>query len=345
MGVKDIVTKDYMQDNDVFADAFNHLIYHGEQVIDPKKLHPLDTTAIGVPYGVDGATVPVQKFRDELKFLTAMEDDTMVYLLLGIENQSEIHYAMPVKDMLYDALEYAAQVEKAAKSRKDARKEQNRVEGKKPTAGEYLTGFYKEDRLIPVVTLVVFFGAEEWNAPTSLHEMFRIKDERILAFTPDYKINLLAPAGMSDEEINRFVTSLREVMLYIKYSKDKKKLTDLLEKDAGFRSVQMKAARVMNTVTGSGLEFNESEATVDMCLAIDEMRKEERNVGMQQGIQQGMQQGMQQGIQQGIKQGAIKTAELMLEKRKFSYEEIAEFVNLSVEEIREIEKQMGVLAE
>ena len=53
-------------------------------VIVPEKLHPLDTTAIGTPYGADGAAVPVQKFRDEFKFLTAMEDDSMVYLLLGL---------------------------------------------------------------------------------------------------------------------------------------------------------------------------------------------------------------------------------------------------------------------
>lgn len=34
--------------------------------------------------------------------------------------------------------------------------------------GEYLSGFYKEDRISPVVTLVVHFGAEEWDGPVSL---------------------------------------------------------------------------------------------------------------------------------------------------------------------------------
>ena len=97
MGLKDTVTKDYIKDSRVFADAFNHLLYGGEQVIVPEKLHPLDTTVIGTPYGSDKASVPVQKFRDGFQYLTAMEDDSMVYLLLGIENQAEIHYAMPVK--------------------------------------------------------------------------------------------------------------------------------------------------------------------------------------------------------------------------------------------------------
>ena len=40
----------------------------------------------------------------------------MEYVLYGVENQSEIHYAMAVKNNLYDALEYAGQVEEAAKS-------------------------------------------------------------------------------------------------------------------------------------------------------------------------------------------------------------------------------------
>lgn len=45
----------------------------------------------------------IQKYRDVFKRLAAMEDDNAAYLLIGIENQTYIHYAMPVKDMLYDA--------------------------------------------------------------------------------------------------------------------------------------------------------------------------------------------------------------------------------------------------
>lgn len=44
-----------------------------------------------------------------------MNDEKAVYLLLGIENQLTVHYAAPVKNLLYDALQYAAQVERRAK--------------------------------------------------------------------------------------------------------------------------------------------------------------------------------------------------------------------------------------
>ena len=36
MGQKDTVTKDYIRNAEVFADAFNYLLYGGEKVIIPK---------------------------------------------------------------------------------------------------------------------------------------------------------------------------------------------------------------------------------------------------------------------------------------------------------------------
>ena len=83
MGRKDIITKEYMEDTEVFADVFNHMIYKGEKVIDPKNLKELDTANVIIPYGADGAEVPYQKYRDVFKILCAMEDENAVYLASG----------------------------------------------------------------------------------------------------------------------------------------------------------------------------------------------------------------------------------------------------------------------
>ena len=77
MGLADTVTKAYMKDNSVFADAFNYLIYGGEAVVDPKQLQELDTTEIALPFGSqdeDGKQPEeaVQKYRDVLKSLNRM---------------------------------------------------------------------------------------------------------------------------------------------------------------------------------------------------------------------------------------------------------------------------------
>lgn len=39
----------------------------GEQVLLPEQLEERDSAEIALPYGADGAVVPVQKFRDEQK--------------------------------------------------------------------------------------------------------------------------------------------------------------------------------------------------------------------------------------------------------------------------------------
>ena len=104
----------------------------------------------------------------------------------------------------------------------------------KPTDGEFLSGFWKTDRLVPVVTLVIYFGSDNWDAPLSLKEMYSSTDSVILAHAPDYHVNLIAPKEMSDDEINEFHSNLREVMLYINYSKDKKTLNKVVKEDIKF---------------------------------------------------------------------------------------------------------------
>ena len=108
MGLKDTVTTKYMRQNKIFADLFNYFIYSGEQVIDPGSLEELDTREVDVPYGgKEGARQPVQRTRDVIKSVIAMKDRRTAYLLLAVEAQSNIHNAMPVKNMVYDALQYA----------------------------------------------------------------------------------------------------------------------------------------------------------------------------------------------------------------------------------------------
>ena len=286
MGRKDVITKEYMEDTEVFADVFNHMIYKGEKVIDPKNLKELDTANVVIPYGADGAEVPYQKYRDVFKILCVMEDENAVYLLLGVENQSNVHYAMPVKNMVYDSLEYAAQVQKAEASHKKAWKEKNPKE-KKPDYAEFLSGFYREDRLLPITTVVVYFGADSWDAPRSLHETLVVQDKKILALVPDYKINLIAPGEMSEEELEHFTSNFREVMQFIKYSVDGEKLDRFVNTNASFENVDRKAVRVMEEMTGMKIERKEEEETVNVCKGLRDLQEKGRAAGRSEGIQIG----------------------------------------------------------
>lgn len=282
----DIITKDYISDTNVFADVFNYYIYGGEQVILPEQLEERDPTEIALPYGADGAVVPVQKFRDAQKQCIVMTDGKLEYVIFGTEAQARIHNAMAVRDNLYDALEYAGQVTEAAKShRRELKKEKERRleqgeeisnEGKKSlTSDEFLSGFWDDDRLIPSVTVTIYFGSDEWTGPTSLFDMMEVKDPRILACMNDYKLQLIAPAQMSDEEIMKFQSSLREVLLFIKYAKDRSNLDRVLKNDEKrFREMERRAVDVIEVITNTELKYVESEGKIDVCQAIQEMKRE-----------------------------------------------------------------------
>ena len=118
----DTITKDFIKDKTIFADLFNQYIYGGRQVILPEQLEEQDSAEISLPYGTDGAAVPVQKFPDVKKLYTAKTDGKMSYVLYGVENQAEPHQAMVIRNSLYDALAYAGQAEEAAKSYRRAMK-------------------------------------------------------------------------------------------------------------------------------------------------------------------------------------------------------------------------------
>ncbi len=311
MGTADIVTKEYMRENTVFADAFNYLIYNGKKVIDPAKLTEIDSTEIALPFGnaekvkaekkrkeqeaewssVKNESVrkkntsrvgvkmdAVQKYRDVFKSMVIKQDEKTSYVLLGIENQTDVHYAMPVRNVIYDALQYGRQVADIAA---DHRRNKKDFPGK--SNGEYLSGFFKEDHIRPVITLVIHFGAEEWDGPLSLHEMMATRDMEILSFVENYRIHLIDPAKLTEEELNKFSTSLKEVMGYIKYSKDKEKLMEFLRKDT-HKTIEMNAARVIKTITNTPIEVSEEMEEIEMCKAIEDLILEGEAKGEAKGL-------------------------------------------------------------
>ena len=73
-------------------------------------------------------------------------------------------------------------------------------------------------------------------------------------------------------------------MRYIKYANDKEMLDKILITEQRFKSLERSAAEIINVATNSKIKFEQGKETVDMCLAIQEMREESRNEGRIEGI-------------------------------------------------------------
>ena len=221
MGKSDAIGKELMRNNTYFADAFNAGLFGGEVLIDPNSLDEVDPAEIELEDTEMGSDEFWTKYRDVLKKALIKTDGKNYFVLLGVENQTEIHTAMPLRSLLYDTLRYTKQAEDIALEYRRQRKEGHPP---KMTNAEFLSGWKYTDKLIPVITLVIYYGTEDWTGAKSLHDMFSEDvDEKILECVPDYKINLIEPNKI--EDFDKFQSDFGELLKSIRYKDDEAELT------------------------------------------------------------------------------------------------------------------------
>lgn len=173
----DVILKNFWHNNDRFADLFNATLFHGKPFLQPDSLVDVSTDV--------SAVVKHNTHADTMQHIFDIAKKTaggIDYLLLGLENQEHIHYAMPLKHMLGDALTYYKEYREIVT--------RNRAEKNYTSSDEFLSGFQKSDKLHPVITLCVYYGDSAWDGPLCLTDMMAISDD-LKGLVSDYKINLL----------------------------------------------------------------------------------------------------------------------------------------------------------
>ena len=173
----DTILKTFWRDNDHFADLFNAALFDGEQVLNPADLMEVDTDVSSmVKFNNHAETV--QKVLDVVK-KTAYGVDFVIW---GLENQSKIHYAMPLRHMIGDSFSYLKEYNEIAA--------RNKAEKGFESSDEFLSNLKRTDRLHPVISLCVYYGEKEWDGPFCLADMLEIP-EKLKPLVSDYKMNLL----------------------------------------------------------------------------------------------------------------------------------------------------------
>ena len=261
---KDNISKEYMKDNERFADLFNFYLYDGKSIIKDKDLIEIDTNDI---LNLENK-YNITRYRDIVKKAIIKYSDNITYaLILGLENQTEINYAMVIRNMVYDSITYQKQIEA--------------LNGKSKY-GKIKYEVLEKEKLKPVITLVLYFGNKKWNGPKDLYSMFEDSNTEIRKYVSNYKLNLITPYDLEEKEFDKFKTEIKLLLKYIKYSNNKKEL-EKISKDKEFERVSKDTANTINVMTGSKLNIEEKEGEINMCKAIDDMRKEERKEGREEG--------------------------------------------------------------
>ena len=174
----DTAMKTFWRNNERFADLFNAVAFNGRQVINPDELTEMDTDVSGVIQFTD-YNESLVRTRDIIKkFYNGIE-----FTILGLELQTNPHYAMPVRALLYDGLGYLKECNEFRRL--------HRAENDFDSSKSFLSGFNKSDKIHPIITLIFYYGESPWDGPVSLSDMMTNIPEELRPFFSDYKINLV----------------------------------------------------------------------------------------------------------------------------------------------------------
>ncbi len=255
----DIPLKEFWSDNVRFADLFNCCMFDGAEILKPEHLKNMDRD-VSVSIFSEKFQQTIKRARDILK----MTKDGVCYRILGMENQQMIHYAMPLRTMVYDGLTYIKQMEHVAK--------QNRKEKKFNQPEEFLSGWRKNDKLHPCYTLVVYWGEKPWDGPRSLSDMMRFsKNDPTRQYFADYSMKLLCanefdPSKARTEDVFQLFTAVRAL-----YRSGGEHLPKVLSE------VNLDVAYVASLVTKTTRQYgkliqqakSEGKETINMCEAVE----------------------------------------------------------------------------
>lgn len=275
MGKHDVPINIWLSDKERFADLYNGAVCDGEAFFQAEDLTQLDTKQNLTLRDQNNKDIHIQRFRD----ITMQATDGTRLILLACENQDKIHYAMPVREMLYDSLDYIEQMKNISKK--------NRAEKSYHNSAEFLSGFTKSDRLSPIIPLVFYYGDEEWNTNQDLHSLLDLSSEtveRFKEYIPNYKINLIDARELAEK--NCLHTDLQQILGMLKYKKDKANLLNYIhENQTFFENLDEDSYYAAKAFLGTDIQFKNPDhkgGTFDMCKALDDFYQDGVNEGVMQ---------------------------------------------------------------
>lgn len=265
----DTVLKNFWKNNERFADLFNTVLFNGKQRLHPEDLTEVDAEVSSV-LNFNGHIETVQRLMDVVK-KTAYGVDFVIW---GIENQEKVHYAMPLRQMVGDALSYLKEYKEITRKNKD--------EKNLETSEEFLSGLKKTDLLHPVITLCVYYGEKEWDGAGSLKEMLTYPED-LADLVSDYKMNLIRLRDSEGLQFkNKDVQTIFEVSRLI-YEKKYGKITSIYRD----QRITSELGIVIGAITESQELINYAATSgkggqIDMCTALKELKEEGRMEGKEE---------------------------------------------------------------
>lgn len=188
MKEKDLSEKVLEDNNDIFADIVNVLLFDGEDAVEEDTLV---STAVHSQYKDHSGKLHEQE-RDIAKYWRKGGTDIVLY---GIENQTKIENKMPVRIFGYEGASYRGQHDKKT--------------------------------IVPVITMVLYYGTDrKWTVPTNIKSLIKVPDG-LDKYVNDVKANVFEIAWLTDEQISKFKSDFKIVAnFFVNKRKNKDYISD-----------------------------------------------------------------------------------------------------------------------
>ena len=293
---KDSTFKEFWRDNERFADLFNGAVFGGREVICAESLQEMDTDVSGI-IKMDGYSEGLERRRDVIKKFAA----GMTFVLLGVEAQQHIHYAMPLRHMLYDGMGYLKEYRSLpAKT------------GKFQISDEFLSKMKKEDKLHPIITLTVYYGEMPWDGPMDLRGMMTEIPQEMAGVFCNYSMNLL---------------EVRKSGEYVFHNKDVAMAFDFTR------------AVFENRVDEAIQKYKDAKAGEEVWYFIDTMIDIEKMIGQEYIGGENMCEGLRLWAQEKVDKAEIAGQKLIINRmleNNIPLDEVAQLIGFPVEKVKEI---------
>ena len=290
MGEKDMMTKNLEQYNDVFCDIINVLFFNGEDVVKADELEPAGKDS---HYKADGKIHSQE--RDVSKF---WKNANITIAFVGIENQIGVDKGMALRVISYDGAEYRNQYKS------------------------------KNEKYYPVITLVIYFGKDDWTCGKSLHECLEIP-EKLREFVSDYKMNFYAVKDMDEEQISKFKSDFRAIAEFFYALNNKTEYHPTNQK-------LHHAEEVLDMIS----VFSKDDKFRDEYNSLSDETKGD-GVSMCEIYDNIMEKGIEKGIEKGEKKGVLKILIGLVKDGILTLAEAAKRADMTVEEFQ---MQTGLMA-
>ena len=310
----DVLLKDFWRPNERFADLFNAVMFQGEEVLRAEELQEMDTDVSGIIQLKDQAESLV-RIRDVVKKMAFGVE----FVVFGIESQQNIHYAMPLRAMLYDGMGYLKEYQEITRSHK--------AEKAVMSKEEFLSGMKKEDRLHPILTIVIYYSEEPWDGPLCLKDMMVEMPEEIRKIFSDYKMNLVQV-----QDSGQYIFHNEDVRLVFELSREffQGDLEKIKEKYKN-QDIKQELLMVIGKIIDSSelMHWKQEGKVENVCTAVKKWEKEWYENGLEHGHAEGRKTGITDMVSAMWKYGIERNQILQMLCGQFaiSEEEAEQYLN------------------